>query len=683
MQDWRRILPPLPSTCADSGAQASVATTHNGRVYYLLPGKSLWSLCLRSLKKARRGEWKCEESWDNSRDAYSRLMLTPDSRRLVLVSESRIKLLRGPVLLSLGKFNRILQLQPHPLSPNDHLVILSSDCVLRVVPLSLSNPSPAASTEFDLSPELASSLDSVVSFAFAGSDASADGWKAMTVYLLCKGGDVFSLCPVLPDTFQVPLNFQLKSLSPLDSSLDPQIYWTNKLVGHFESLLESQKGCNRIMLSLPTISTLSTLRPAVRGPFLQKPAPAGHDECLGLTVLHGGVGLDIIAISTSSSGIHIAVTHTATPLWQFSENLMGDSPLPNLHFLESISLPETPGYSTDVSLIRDPNYSDILFAKTEQSVYRIGFAEIMTALEKRTPVTGVHCTVDWLVNAAASSRDGVDKISAIDIVVDIFLGYSLLVFTASKFVAVELLLKPTPFEFTGSAPPAVVNGPESLKVLRETFKLTPAKGNIAAHTLTSKATYPEFVTEETLPAFCQAVREVRTSVVGLVETKQDFQKRLDLQRREASERHAQLEKIASLVKELHASHSGHGDRINRISSRNRVLTRRADILVSLFYELSEREQSAEEVAWKGELERMRVLVARWSRLIDDCRLKIGEDGFQRLRESRKHVPPGELGDADSLQGIHSALVREKGLIVDLYKRYQAASDDLSNFSLAS
>lgn len=83
---------------------------------------------------------------------------------------------------------------------------------------------------------------------------------------------------------------------------------------------------------------------------------------------------------------------------------MGDSPLPNLHFLESISLPETPGYSTDVSLIRDPNYSDILFAKTEQSVYRIGFAEIMTALEKRTPVTGVHCTVDWLVNAAASSR---------------------------------------------------------------------------------------------------------------------------------------------------------------------------------------------------------------------------------------------------------------------------------------
>lgn len=159
--------------------------------------------------------------------------------------------------------------------------------------------------------------------------------------------------------------------------------------------------------------------------------------------------------------------------------------------------------------------------------------------------------------------------------------------------------------------------------------------------------------------------------------------RLDLQRREASERHAQLEKIASLVKELHASHSGHGDRINRISSRNRVLTRRADILVSLFYELSEREQSAEEVAWKGELERMRVLVARWSRLIDDCRLKIGEDGFQRLRESRKHVPPGELGDADSLQGIHSALVREKGLIVDLYKRYQAASDDLSNFSLAS
>lgn len=239
MQDWRRILPPLPSTCADSGAQASVATTHNGRVYYLLPGKSLWSLCLRSLKKARRGEWKCEESWDNSRDAYSRLMLTPDSRRLVLVSESRIKLLRGPVLLSLGKFNRILQLQPHPLSPNDHLVILSSDCVLRVVPLSLSNPSPAASTEFDLSPELASSLDSVVSFAFAGSDASADGWKAMTVYLLCKGGDVFSLCPVLPDTFQVPLNFQLKSLSPLDSSLDPQIYWTNKLVGHFEVFIFS------------------------------------------------------------------------------------------------------------------------------------------------------------------------------------------------------------------------------------------------------------------------------------------------------------------------------------------------------------------------------------------------------------------------------------------------------------
>lgn len=164
-------------------------------------------------------------------------------------------------------------------------------------------------------------LDSVVSFAFAASSSTdTNQWKSMTVYLLCKGGDVYSLCPVLPDSFEILRDqINLSSLK-IDSvgEVTPQVYWTNKLVSHFQSLADEQQGDKSIILSLPTISTLSTLHPAVNGPYLQNPAP-NEQDFTGIVVLQGGGDeFDMVLVSTGS-GICVAVCDVACPLWQFSE----------------------------------------------------------------------------------------------------------------------------------------------------------------------------------------------------------------------------------------------------------------------------------------------------------------------------------------------------------------------------
>jgi hypothetical protein len=107
-------------------------------------------------------------------------------------------------------------------------------------------------------------------------------------------------------------------------------------------------------------------------------------------------------------------------------------------------------------------------------------------------------------------------------------------------------------------------------------------------------------------------------------------------------------------------------RIESLANRNRAATRRADVLISLFYDLSERELSLEEVEWKKSMERMRVDVARWGWVLEG--VKEGERGIG--------VKKGGCGVVEGLEGVYEELVREKQGILKVYKRFEGISDEV-------
>jgi hypothetical protein len=191
---------------------------------------------------------------------------------------------------------------------------------------------------------------------------------------------------------------------------------------------------------------------------------------------------------------------------------MGDVELPTLYFLEQVCLPDARG----LRLIKDPNYNDFVYCKSDGGVFKIGVAGVVNSLANGGMLEDAECCkVDWIVNAISLSST--EKIKASVIVTDIFIGYTLLVFTPSQIVGVELLLKPTPFEYT-----PVENGDDAAHGI-EAFNFEPKAGKVS-RVVGDKTSYPEFVTSESLPEFCLGVKEARVGVVGLLDEKVHFER---------------------------------------------------------------------------------------------------------------------------------------------------------------
>jgi hypothetical protein len=112
-------------------------------------------------------------------------------------------------------------------------------------------------------------------------------------------------------------------------------------------------------------------------------------------------------------------------------------------------------------------------------------------------------------------------------------------------------------------------------------------------------------------------------------------------------------------------------RIERLVQRNRGLTRRADVLNSLFWDLSEKELSKEEVVWKGEMEKIKVGVARWSGVLE---------GAKGVKVERA-VGGGGSGEVEGLEAVYEELVREKGVILKVYRRYEGISEEVGRLRI--
>jgi hypothetical protein len=85
---------------------------------------------------------------------------------------------------------------------------------------------------------------------------------------------------------------------------------------------------------------------------------------------------------------------------------MGDLILPTLYFLEFICLPEA---ATKARLIKDPNYTDFAYCKSDGGVFKVGVSGLADALVKGVSLSDVgSCRVDWIVNALSLSSTYAD-----------------------------------------------------------------------------------------------------------------------------------------------------------------------------------------------------------------------------------------------------------------------------------
>ena len=221
----------------------------------------------------------------------------------------------------------ILQIEWHPLSPACHLLILSSDGVLRLFNVSqdlhdseqswdlsllssVSNGSTAGKRTRKLFTTETEQERVIQSFAFPSASSFSTGsatknsaenenpWDLLTVYCVLGNGDLISLCPIMPQGCPLSLGFlwSLKeslSSSPLSSNeIEREIperklaYWTKRWVQDLQDqwLLQQKRSSqgeglpsDKYPLNLPKFhSKLGGLKK--QGPFLKSPLSPFDEE---------------------------------------------------------------------------------------------------------------------------------------------------------------------------------------------------------------------------------------------------------------------------------------------------------------------------------------------------------------------------------------------------------------------
>lgn len=141
--------------------------------------------------------------------------------------------------------------------------------------------------------------------------------------------------------------------------------------------------------------------------------------------------------------------------------------------------------------------------------------------------------------------------------------------------------------------------------------------------------------------------------------------------------HTRQSDIHGYIQRLSAVQTAQLARISRLSSRNSLATRRANLLLSLFYNLSDGSLSKEEIAWKAELEQTRMQTSRWGQALEKCKDRLPDARASRAQQARQRG--GVI--VEGLTGIKDALKQEKDLILQVYKKYESLNDAVATLRI--
>ncbi|KAG0038674.1 hypothetical protein BGZ82_011253 [Podila clonocystis] len=273
-----------------------------------------------------------------------RLVINPDGKLMAVVGDEKIVIVvltktirQDPKAVScksfaLGEFyhidkgpTKVVKVLWHPLSKGlSHVLVMTQDNILRMYNVAVDIDEPEQVFNFGAEGHTSSSyglvVDDAASFCF-GSKFSP--WGQLTVYSVTESGDIFMMCPVMPETCLLDVTDVQEIRSHLDSH---EAFPDESVVQHSirkKWLLDLQAGIRShpfsdeiVFAKNPSLGQGKALR---QGPFLYQPAPIELDDddnraydilCLETEAT------DILAIAHSSGRVDISIVlDRPSPRW--------------------------------------------------------------------------------------------------------------------------------------------------------------------------------------------------------------------------------------------------------------------------------------------------------------------------------------------------------------------------------
>ncbi|KAI9012966.1 hypothetical protein BC832DRAFT_548477 [Gaertneriomyces semiglobifer] len=400
----------------------------------------------------------------------------------------QIQLVSATVIRFPDQFSSpIVKARWHPLSAKGrHLVVLSKDGTIQIFNVLADDRRPEQTFHFKPPVEQLQrpnrdglfsanmNKDEFASFCFGPQDGK---WGTMTLYGVTRGGDVFSLCPVMPDgsafTIEQLENMAMSNQADKNEDMkkwargtytDDMYYWRTEwvkdLLKNARAVETSVLAGEEISLPLPQRSTL--LKTKAQGPHRILPVPE-PDELFGAAT-------DIICLETEPVAIVIiafagGLVRTCydvdglKPVWHLNKQpLAEEDVISSLVLHEDIDLGiseiTTTSRRTAITLTPDPHYTSAFFCHHSYGVHSISTEPWMRNLKdlvESAPDMGdrledelfehKESDVEWLIRTSDSFTSvGVhDDVIGFATIMETLLGYSYVLLTSTPRLHGDLL----------------------------------------------------------------------------------------------------------------------------------------------------------------------------------------------------------------------------------------------------
>ncbi|KAF8929829.1 hypothetical protein BGZ47_000863 [Haplosporangium gracile] len=464
-----------------------------------------------------------------------RLVLNQDGKLLAIVGDEKIVIAATPSKSSkqdskpvircksfvLGEFyhinkgeSKVVKALWHPLSKGfTHLVVLTHDGLLRMYDVAVDIDEPEQVFSFRdegvASRAYGMEVFQAASFCF-GSKHSP--WGQLAVYGLTREGDLYMVCPVMPQTCMLHAADLNEIHEQVDESASQESFdtalvkknWINKVV---ESIQPHPFSEDMVLVQNPTLKSGKVTR---QGPFLYKPAPIDLDDddnrAFDILCLENEVA-EVFAMAHSSGKVDICIAlDRPTGRWSLPSKLKTrgtyglddddeEERLPEVSVYESVDLGLLKVFATtSISsggaygltetrmgivnrplLVADTMYGDTFYIYHEAGAHCISIRpwldELTTiyesgsssqqhvALMNKFFQSKIKSAVGSVVNTRPTKASPPAPIIGLSIVTDAYLDYSLLLLTSSlQLIGMELTPRPRKSVGDGTPSPAALPG---------------------------------------------------------------------------------------------------------------------------------------------------------------------------------------------------------------------------------
>ncbi|KAF9139854.1 hypothetical protein BGX30_007386 [Mortierella sp. GBA39] len=466
-----------------------------------------------------------------------RLVLNQDGKLLAIVGDEKIVIAAAPSKSSrqdskpvikcksfvLGEFyhinkgeSKVVKVLWHPLSKGfTHLVVLTHDGLLRMYDVAANIDEPEQIFSFRdegvASRAYGMEVLQAASFCF-GSKYSP--WGQLAVYGLTREGDLYMICPVMPQTCTLNAADLDEIRNQIDESASQESFetasvkknWINKVV---ESVQPHPFSEEIVLVQNPILKSGKVSR---QGPFLYKPAPIDLDDddnrAYDILCLENEVA-EVLAMAHSSGKVDICIAlDRPTGRWSLpskpktrgtyglDDDDEEEERLPEVSVYESVDLGLLKVFATTSTsssgaygltetrmgivnrpvLVADTMYGDTFYIYHEAGAHCISIrpwldeltaiyesgsnSQQHIALMNKFFVSKIKSAVGSVANTRPTKTSPPAPIIGLSIVTDAYLDYSLLLLTSSlQLIGMELTPRPRKSAASGATPsPATFPG---------------------------------------------------------------------------------------------------------------------------------------------------------------------------------------------------------------------------------